>query len=112
MLLSDTAVKRPVFAVVISMLLVAFGLVSFERLALREYPDIDPPIVSIRTNYIGASAAVVESRVTQQIEDRIAGIEGIKTITSSSVDGMSSISIEFDLNRSCLLYTSPSPRDS
>ncbi len=100
MLLSDTAVKRPVFAVVISLLLVAFGLVSFERLALREYPDIDPPIVSIRTNYIGASAAVVESRVTQQIEDRIAGIEGIKTITSSSVDGMSSISIEFDLNRS------------
>ncbi|WP_372759343.1 efflux RND transporter permease subunit, partial [Litorivivens sp.] len=99
MLVSDTAVKRPVFAVVISLLLVAFGLVSFERLPLREYPDIDPPIVSIRTNYLGASAAVVESRVTQLIEDSIAGIEGIKTITSSSADGLSAISIEFNLSR-------------
>lgn len=99
MWVSDTAVKRPVLAVVLSLLLVAFGLVSFERLTLREYPDIDPPIVSIRTNYLGASASVVESRVTQVLEDRVAGIEGIKTITSSSIDGFSSISIEFDLGR-------------
>ncbi|MFT5032422.1 MAG: multidrug efflux pump [Bacteroidia bacterium] len=99
MWVSDTAVKRPVLAVVLSLLLVAFGLVSFERLPLREYPDIDPPIVSIRTNYTGASASVVESRVTQVLEDRIAGIEGIKTISSSSIDGLSNISIEFDLGR-------------
>ena len=99
MWLSDTAVKRPVLAVVLSLLLVAFGLVSFERLTLREYPDIDPPIVSIRTNYIGASASVVESRVTQVLEDRVAGIEGIKTISSSSIDGLSNISIEFSLGR-------------
>jgi len=82
MLLSDTAIKRPVFAVVISLLLLAFGLLAFERLPLREYPDIDPPIVSIRTVYTGASAEVVESRITQVIEDRIAGIEGIETIES------------------------------
>jgi multidrug efflux pump len=99
MLLSDTAIKRPVFAVVISLLLLAFGLLAFERLPLREYPDIDPPIVSIRTVYTGASAEVVESRITQVIEDRIAGIEGIETIESSSRDGFSSINIEFSLNR-------------
>jgi len=99
MLLSDTAIKRPVFAVVISLLLLAFGLLAFERLPLREYPDIDPPIVSIRTVYTGASAEVVESRITQLIEDRIAGIEGIETIESSSRDGFSSINIEFSLNR-------------
>ncbi len=99
MLLSDTAIKRPVFALVISLLLLAFGLLAFERLPLREYPDIDPPIVSIRTTYTGASAEVVESRITQIIEDRIAGIEGIKTINSSSRDGFSSINIEFELTR-------------
>lgn len=99
MLLSDTAIKRPVFAVVLSLLLLAFGLLAFERLPLREYPDIDPPVVSIRTSYTGASAEVVESRVTQIIEDRIAGIEGIKTINSSSRDGFSAINIEFELTR-------------
>ncbi len=99
MLLSDLSVKRPVFAAVVSLLLVAFGALSFERLALREYPDIDPPIISISTNYTGASAEVVESRITQIIEDRIAGISGIKTVSSSSQDGFSSISIEFELSR-------------
>ncbi|MCK7596646.1 efflux RND transporter permease subunit [Microbulbifer sp. CAU 1566] len=99
MIISDTAVKRPVFALVLSLLLVVFGLISFDRLALREYPDIDPPIVSITTNYPGASADIVETRITRQIEDRIAGIEGIKTVTSSSSDGRSRISIEFNINR-------------
>lgn len=99
MWVSDTAIKRPVFAVVISLLLVAFGLLSFDRLALREYPDIDTPIVSITTQYRGASAEVVETKITQLIEDRIAGIEGIRAITSSSLDGVSRINIEFDLSR-------------
>ena len=99
MWLSDTAVRRPVFATVISLLLVAFGLLSFERLSLREYPDIDPPVVSISTNYIGAAAEVVESRITQVIEERIAGVAGIKTISSSSMDGNSSINVEFELSR-------------
>ena len=99
MLLSDVSIKRPVFATVIGLLLVAIGIVSFTRLALREYPDIDPPIVSIRTSYAGASANVVESRITEVIEDRISGIEGIRFINSTSQDGQSSISIEFDISR-------------
>jgi multidrug efflux pump len=99
MLLSDVSIKRPVFATVIGFLLVAVGIVSFTRLALREYPDIDPPIVSIRTTYAGASANVVESRITEVIEDRIAGVEGIRYINSSSQDGQSIISIEFDISR-------------
>jgi multidrug efflux pump len=99
MLLSDVSIKRPVFATVIGLLLIAMGAVAFTRLALREYPDIDPPIVSIRTIYPGASANVVESRITEVIEDRIAGIEGIRFINSSSQDGQSAIAIEFDISR-------------
>jgi len=99
MLLSDISVKRPVFATVINVLLLVFGIVSISLLSLREYPDIDPPIVSINTNYPGASASIIESRITQLLEDRISGIEGIKNITSSSSNGRSRISIEFDLSR-------------
>ena len=99
MLLSDVSIKRPVFATVIGLLLIAIGAVSFTRLALREYPDIDPPIVSIRTTYQGASANVVESRITEVIEDRISGVEGIRFINSSSQDGQSAIVIEFDISR-------------
>lgn len=99
MILSDVSVKRPVFATVVNALLLIFGLVAFNLLALREYPDIDPPIVSINTTYPGASANIVESRITQLIEDRISGIEGIKNITSNSRNGRSSISIEFELSR-------------
>ena len=99
MLISDVSVKRPVFATVISLLLVAFGLISFDRLPLREYPDIDPPVVSIETSYPGASAAVLETKITQLIEDRVSGIEGIRTISSESRDGQSSITIEFTLDR-------------
>ncbi|MCU8070551.1 efflux RND transporter permease subunit [Shewanella sp. SM32] len=99
MILTDLSVKRPVFASVISLLLVAFGLVSFDKLPLREYPNIDPSVVSIDTNYRGASAAVVESRITQLIEDRISGVEGIRHVSSSSSDGRSSVTLEFDISR-------------
>ncbi len=99
MWLSDISVKRPVFATVINLLLVVFGVVALSTITVREYPDIDPPIVSVSTSYVGASAAVIETQVTQIIEDQIAGIEGIKTITSSSRDGRSNISIEFLLSR-------------
>ena len=99
MLLSDLSVKRPVFASVVNLLLVVFGLVAISMLSLREYPDIDPPIVSIDTRYPGASANIVETRITQLLEDRISGIEGIKNITSTSRNGRSSISIEFNLSR-------------
>ena len=83
MLLSDLSVKRPVFATVLNILLLVFGIVAFTMLPLREYPDIDRPIVSIDTDYPGASAEVVETQVTQLVEDRISGIEGIKNISSS-----------------------------
>lgn len=99
MILSDTAVTRPVFASVIALILVILGVVSFDRLSLREYPDIDAPIVTIDTRYPGASATVVETRITQIVEDRIAGVEGIRFINSNSSDGRSRISIEFGVNQ-------------
>jgi multidrug efflux pump len=99
MILSDISVRRPVLATVLSLLLVAFGLVAFDRLPLREYPDIDPPVVSVDTVYPGAAANVVETRITQLIEDRIAGVEGIETIESVSLDGRSTITIEFAIGR-------------
>ncbi|MFP5356873.1 MAG: efflux RND transporter permease subunit [Gammaproteobacteria bacterium] len=99
MWLSDTSVKRPVFATVINLLLIVFGLFSLLSMSVREYPNVDPPVVSVRTNYLGASAAVVETQITQIIEDQIAGIEGIKSISSSSRDGSSNITVEFQLTR-------------
>ncbi|KAA3651484.1 MAG: AcrB/AcrD/AcrF family protein [Proteobacteria bacterium] len=99
MIISDISVKRPVFASVISLLLIAFGLVSFERLSLREYPDIDPPIVTVAVDYPGAPANVIETRITEIIEDRVSGIEGIEYIASSSSDGRSRVTIEFSIDR-------------
>jgi multidrug efflux pump len=98
-ILSDLSVKRPVFATVINLLIITFGIVAFLMLPLREYPDIDPPIVNISTNYPGASSAIVETKITQLLEDRISGIEGVKTINSNSRVGRSSITIEFNLDR-------------
>ncbi len=97
MFVSDVFVKKPVFAAVVSLLLIAFGIVSYTRLSLREYPDIDPPVVSISVNYPGASASIVESRVTEVLEDRISGISGISFIESSSEDGRSRITLEFNV---------------
>lgn len=99
MTLSDISVKRPVFAAVLSLLLMVLGLVSYERLSLREYPDIDPPVVTVEVNYPGAPANIVETRITEIVEDRIAGIEGIEFIQSASEDGVSNVTIEFSVNR-------------
>ncbi|MDH3509850.1 MAG: efflux RND transporter permease subunit [Gammaproteobacteria bacterium] len=99
MWLSDISVKRPVFAAVIALLLLAFGALAFDRLAVREYPDISPPIISVSVGYPGASAEVVESRITQILESEVSGIEGVKSIDSQSLDGMSLISVEFSLKR-------------
>ncbi len=99
MILSDISVKRPVFASVVNLLLLVFGLVAISFLSLREYPDIDPPVVSVSTSYPGASAEIVETRITQLLEERISGIEGIKNVTSSSRNGRSNITIEFNLGR-------------
>jgi multidrug efflux pump len=99
MFLSDVSIRRPVLATVANLLLMAFGIVAYSRMQVREYPDIEPPIISIETVYPGAAAAVVERRVTQLIEDRISGVEGIENIDSISTDGQSQITVEFSLDR-------------
>ncbi len=99
MWLSDTSVRRPVLALVMNLLLMAFGTVAYTRLQVREYPDIEPPIVTVETFYRGASASVVENRITQRLEDRIAQVEAIKNISSVSTDGKSEITVEFNLGR-------------
>ncbi|UYG06401.1 efflux RND transporter permease subunit [Halomonas sp. M4R1S46] len=99
MRLSDISVQRPVLATVLAALIVAFGLLALTRLPLQEYPTIDPPVVGIDTRYPGASASVVETRITQVLEDRIAGVSGIEVISSSSEDGRSSINVEFGLDK-------------
>ncbi len=99
MILSDVSIKRPVFAAVISLMLVTIGLIAFTRLPLRELPNIDPPVVSIDVSYPGAAAGVVETRVTQVLEDAVAGIEGVDLVTSSSRNGRASVNLEFTLER-------------
>jgi multidrug efflux pump len=99
MILSDISIRRPVLAIVMSLLLVAFGMVSYLRLQVREYPDIEPPVVTIETTYPGASAAVVERRITQLVEDRISTVEAIKSISSTSVDEVSTVAVEFLISR-------------
>ena len=100
MQLSDVSVKRPVFAAVIALLIAVVGVVGFLSLSVREYPAVDPPIVSVDTTYIGAAANVVETRVTQVLEDRLSGLEGLQTVSSRSRDGQSSITLEFAPGRS------------
>jgi len=99
MILSDTCIKRPVFATVLSLVIVAIGFISYDRLTVREYPNIDEPVVSVRTTYQGASPEVIESRVTKPLEDQISGIEGVKLMTSASRAERSQINVTFDLSR-------------
>lgn len=99
MVLSDISIKRPVLATVMSLLLVVLGVIAYTRLTLRELPAIDPPVVSVEVSYPGASAAVVETRITQILEDSLSGIEGVETIDSRSRNGEGSISVEFSLDR-------------
>lgn len=99
MVLSDISIKRPVFATVLSLLIVVFGVAALMGLPVREYPDIDPPIVSVSTDYTGAAAEVVDTQITQVIEGAISGIEGIRSIESSTEQGESRTSIEFNTTR-------------
>ncbi len=95
MVLSDISIRRPVLATVMSLVIVLVGYLSFTRMAVREYPNIDPPVVSVRTVYKGATAQVMESAITQPLEDSLSGIEGIKTIKSQSREEVSQITITF-----------------
>ncbi|MEK6683078.1 MAG: efflux RND transporter permease subunit [Nitrospirota bacterium] len=99
MMLPDISIRRPVLATVMSLMLILIGIIAYTRLAVREYPNIDPPIVSVRTVYPGATAEIVESQITQPLEDSLAGIEGIRVMKSASREEVSQISIEFTLDR-------------
>ncbi|HWQ38206.1 MAG TPA: efflux RND transporter permease subunit [Burkholderiales bacterium] len=99
MILSDISIRRPVLATVMSLLIILLGVISFDRLSVREYPKIDPPVVSVRTVYKGATAQVVESVITTPIEDALSGIEGIKTIKSQSREEVSQITVTFVTDR-------------
>jgi multidrug efflux pump len=99
MMLSDISVRRPVFAAVAAIILCVVGVASFLSLPVRELPSVDPPVVSVQTSYRGASAEVVEERITQVIERQVSGIQGIDRVNSSSRDGSSRISISFTLDR-------------
>ncbi len=96
--LSDLSLRRPVMATVFSILIVVFGGIGFGFLGVREYPAIDPPNITVRTNYTGANADVVESQITEPLEKAINGIAGIRSISSTSALGNSNISVEFDLS--------------
>jgi len=99
MKLSEISISRPVLATVMSLAILLFGIISFTRLPVREYPDIDPPIVSVTTLYRGASPSVVETEITDILEEQFATLEGVKTLSSSSQEQGSVITIEFELNR-------------
>ena len=98
-MISDLSVRRPVFAAVAAIILCVIGLAAFTGLPIRELPNVDPPVVSVSTSYRGASAEVIEERITQVIERQVSGIQGIDRVNSSSRDGRSQISITFTLDR-------------
>lgn len=96
--ISELSLKRPVLATVMSLFIILFGVIGYYFLGVREYPAIDPPVISVSTSYVGASADIIESQITEPLEKAINGIPGIRTITSSSSVGNSNISVEFNLS--------------
>ena len=99
MSLSTTSIRRPVMTIVINLAIVLFGLIGYSFLGVREFPSIDPAQVSIRTNYAGANADIIESQITEPLEKAINSIDGIRNVTSSSAQGSSNITIEFNLDK-------------
>ncbi|POS00855.1 multidrug efflux pump [Flavobacterium croceum DSM 17960] len=99
MSLSTLSIKRPVFTIVINLTIILFGIIGYSYLGVREFPSIDPAQISVRTNYTGANADIIESQITEPLEKAINSIDGIKNITSSSNQGSSNITIEFKLEK-------------
>ena len=99
--LASLSVKRPVLAIVMSLIIILFGAIGFNFLGIREYPSIDPPVITVRTNYTGANADVIQSQITEPLEKAINGIEGIRSISAASNQGSSIITVEFNLNSNC-----------
>ena len=97
MSISSTSIKRPVLSIVMSLVVIIFGFIGLTALPVREYPNVDPPIINIRTTYPGANAEIIDSQITEIIESSINGISGIRTLTSTSSDGNSNITVEFEL---------------
>ncbi len=97
MSLSAVSIRRPVLATVMSIVIVLFGVLGYNSLGVREYPSVDPPIVTVQTNYTGANSEVIESQITEPLEEQLNGIAGIRTMTSVSREGRSTITVEFDL---------------
>ncbi|MBE0538663.1 MAG: efflux RND transporter permease subunit [Ignavibacterium sp.] len=98
MSLSSLSIQRPVLAIVMSIVIVVFGILGYTYLGVREFPSVDPPIITVSTNYVGANADVIESQITEPLEESINGIAGIKSLTSVSRDGRSTITVEFDID--------------
>ncbi len=96
--ISSISINRPVLATVISILIVLFGAIGFGFLGVREYPSVDPPVITVTTNYVGANADIIESQITEVLEESINGIAGIRSLTSVSSDGRSTITVEFELD--------------
>lgn len=97
MSLSSISIKRPVLAIVMSITIIVFGFIGITYLGVREYPSVDPPIVNVSTSYTGANAETIESEITEPLEESINGISGIRTLTSTSSEGSSNITVEFNL---------------
>lgn len=97
MSLSSISIQRPVLAIVMSVTILVFGVLGYTYLGVREFPSVDPPIITVSTNYVGANADVIESQITEPLEESINGIAGIKSLTSVSRDGRSTITVEFDI---------------
>ncbi|MDD4555493.1 MAG: efflux RND transporter permease subunit [Bacteroidales bacterium] len=95
--ISSLSINRPVLAMVISLVIILFGMIGYLFLGVREFPSVDPPVVTVSTNYIGANADVIESQITEPLEESINGIAGIRSLTSISSDGRSTITVEFEL---------------
>ncbi len=96
--ISSVSINRPVLAIVMSVIIVLFGAIGYNYLGVREYPSIDPPIITVKTNYSGANANVIESQITEPLEKVINGIEGVRSISSTSAQGSSTITVEFNLD--------------
>src|SRR5258706_10177061 len=96
--LSELSLRRPVLAIVCSIVIIIFGGIGYTFLGVREYPAIDPSVINVRTNYVGANADIIEQQITEPLEKSINGVQGVKNMTSSSQQGTSAITVEFELN--------------
>ena len=98
MSLSSISIKRPVLAIVMNLVILLFGVIGFQSLGVREFPSIDPPVITVRTGYTGANAEIIETQITEPLEKALNSVPGIRTVSSASNQGSSMITVEFDLS--------------